>query len=173
MKPVNVAGVPSPVGHFLGGALAGGVVAETGRQWWRTAAILGVIGVGADLDFLLGLHSQQSHGIGVAALVGLAALAVSGGRWRWALAAALAYGSHTALDWLGDDTAPPIGIMALWPISAEYYQSDLRWFMAVYRQYWLPGFVAHNLTAVCWEVALLGPPAALVWWWRRRGRPSV
>lgn len=168
MKPANVPDVPSPVGHVLGGALAGGIAADVRRPWWRAAAILGLLGVGADLDFLIGLHSQHSHSVGAAALVGLAAFAVSGGRWRWALAASLAYGSHILLDWLGDDTTPPIGVMALWPFSGGYYQSDLHWFMAVYRRYWLPGFMIHNLTAVVWEVVLLGPPAALVWWRRRR-----
>ncbi len=164
--------MPSPIGHVLGGALAGGAVVRSGLPWWRSAALLGLLGIAADLDFLVGLHSQHSHSVGAAVLAGLAVYLVSGGRLRWALAAGLAYGSHILLDWLGDDTTPPIGVMALWPLSGGYYQSDLHWFMPVYRRYWLPGFVIHNLTAVAWEVVLLGPPAALVWWWRRRRSPS-
>lgn len=161
--------MPSPVGHALGGALAGGVVAGALGPWWRQAALLGLLGIAADLDFLLGLHSQYSHSVGAAVLVGLVVYVASGGRFRWALAASLAYASHILLDWLGDDTTPPIGVMALWPFSEGFYQSDLHWFMAVFRSYWLPGFVGHNLTALARELVLLGPPAALVWWWRIRG----
>jgi hypothetical protein len=73
------------------------------------------------------------------------------------------------LDALGDDTTPPIGIMALWPLTSEFYQTDLRWFMAISRRYWLPGFWTHNLLAVAWEVVLLAPVAAAVAWLRRRG----
>ena len=43
----------------------------------------------------------------------------AGSRAALVVAAALAYGSHLLLDWLGDDTTPPIGIMALWPFSRE------------------------------------------------------
>jgi hypothetical protein len=73
------------------------------------------------------------------------------------------------LDWLGSDDTPPIGIMALWPLTDGFYQSDLYWFMAISRRYWLPGFWTHNLTAVFWEVVLLAPLAGVMVWWRYRG----
>jgi len=89
-------------------------------------------------------------------------------RLGWALAVAAAYGSHLLFDWLGSDTTPPIGIMALWPLSDAFFQSDVQLFMAISRRYWLANFWSHNLTAVAWEVGLLGPPTLVVWWWRSR-----
>lgn len=166
--------MPSPLGHALGGALAGGLVAgaEPRTRWWRQAALLGVAGTLPDLDFLMGLHSQYSHSVGAALLVGLAVLVVARGGARLALAAAAAYASHILLDWLSLDTTAPIGVMALWPLSPKFYESDFHLFMAISRRYWLPGFVAHNLIALAWEVLLLGPPVALVWWRRSRRRST-
>jgi hypothetical protein len=135
-----------------------------------------------DLDLLVGAHSSYTHSVGAVALVGLAAL-------MWvarsvpsrsrpasvivlALAAASAYGSHLALDWLGNDDSPPIGIMALWPFDGGYYQSDLHWFQAIDRRYWGPGFWIHNLSAITWEVIWLGPLAAVAWLSNRTGDRS-
>lgn len=171
--PANVEPVPSPIGHALGGALFGGLIAPrrpaaTGRvgpRWWRDAAVLGFVGLLPDLDFLVGLHSRHTHGLGAAMAAGLVAWLLARGRARWGLAVAAAYASHILLDWLGSDTTPPIGIMALWPLSDAFYQSDLQVFMAIMRRDWGTGFWTHNLTAIAWELLLLGPPAALVWGW--------
>ena len=57
---------------------------------------------------------------------------------------AMAVGSHALLDWLGTDTSAPIGIMALWPFSGAYYESDAHVFMAVSRRYWLEEFWSYN-----------------------------
>ena len=80
----------------------------------------------------------------------------------------MAYASHTLLDWLGTDSSPPIGIMALWPFSHEYYESHLHVFMAVSRRYWLPEFWASNTRALAGELAILLPLVALVFIVRRR-----
>jgi len=116
-----------------------------------------------DLDLLFSLHGQYTHSAGAALLVGVLGWLVSGRDTRWGLAVVAAYASHVLFDWLGQDATPPIGIMALWPFSGEFYQSGHPVFMAISRRYWLPGFVAHNLRAVTWEVALLGPATWLVW----------
>ena len=79
-----------------------------------------------------------------------------------ALAVAAAYASHTLLDWLGSDTSPPIGIMALWPFSRDYYESRLHVFMAISRRYWLPEFWTYNLRALARELAILLPLVAAV-----------
>jgi hypothetical protein len=79
------------------------------------------------------------------------------------------------LDWLGSDTTPPIGIMALWPFTDGYYQSEFYVFDAILRSYWLAGFWAHNALAVVREIVVLGPVCWLVWWLRRgpRAAPSA
>jgi inner membrane protein len=121
----------------------------------------------ADVDFLFAAHRGPSHGLGAAGLVGIVAfLAMRQGRLSAAVAAA--YASHTLLDWLGSDVAPPIGVMALWPFSREFYQSNVQIFHAISRRYWQPDFLMLNLRAVAWEVVLLGPLTALIAVARRR-----
>ena len=80
--------------------------------------------------------------------------------------------SHTLLDWLGTDTAPPIGIMALWPFSRGYYESQLHVFMAISRRYWLPEFWTYNLRALVRELVILLPVVGLVIRYRRRGNDA-
>jgi membrane-bound metal-dependent hydrolase YbcI (DUF457 family) len=117
--------VPSPIGHVLGGVAAGWLVG--GRRgapgWRREAALFGLIGAAPDIDLLFGTHSTYTHSAGAVGLTALAALIVTRGRRpRIALACAAAMASHVLLDWLGSDTTPPIGIMALWPFTRDFYQ---------------------------------------------------
>ncbi len=138
-----------------------------------------------DLDLLTAEHRGPSHSLAAAALAGAAAWAwcavvraptsraarqqsqaVDSG--RLALAVAAAYATHTLLDWLGSDSSPPVGIMALWPITREHYASDSYVFMSIWRRYWLPGFWTHNFWAVTRELAILGPVAVAVWWTKGR-----
>jgi len=72
-------------------------------------------------------------------------------------AVAAAYGSHSLLDWLGSDAVAPIGVMALWPLSSDFFLSDRYWFMSVCREYWLTTCWWHNTEGVVREVLLLGP----------------
>lgn len=164
-------GMPSPVGHALGGLAAGWMVGGRGtpmrRAEIRQAALFAAAGMAADLDLLFGAHSGPSHGLGAAGLAGLLAyLATRRGRFAAAVVAASA--SHTLLDWLGSDVAPPIGIMALWPFSREYYESSVHVFQAISRRYWLPDFWTLNLRAVVRELIVLGPIATLMAYARRR-----
>jgi inner membrane protein len=168
--------MPSPFGHALGG-LAGawlvagppGPRARVPRSWRRDVLLFGALGALPDIDLLIGLHRGPSHGIGAAVMVGLAAAALSTAlavrdRWRMALACAFAYGSHTLLDWLGTDTSAPAGIMALWPLSREYYESGLHLFMAVSRRYGQPEiFWRQNLLALFRELVILLSALALIW----------
>jgi membrane-bound metal-dependent hydrolase YbcI (DUF457 family) len=137
-------------------------------RWGRGAAVAGVtyaaMGVVPDLDLLVGSHSTYTHSIGAVGLVFVATWAVSK-RPRVAAAVAAAWASHLLLDWLGSDTSPPIGIMALWPFSREHYQSSVYLFDAISRRYWLPEqFVWANLRAAVREVLILGPLAAGSYW---------
>jgi membrane-bound metal-dependent hydrolase YbcI (DUF457 family) len=158
--------MPSPIGHALGGAAAGLAIAGMPRDGfprtlWRRLALFAVLGMLPDIDLLTAAHRGPTHGLGAVLVVGLAALAITR-HLRPSAAAAAAYGSHILLDWLGSDSSPPIGVMALWPITREYYQSSLHLFYSVSRRYWMPGFVAHNVRALVWELLLLGPALALV-----------
>ena len=83
---------------------------------------------------------------------------------------AAAWASHVLFDWLGSDTTPPIGVMALWPFSTSYYFADAFLFEAISRRTHLPNFWSHNLWAVATEIAMLAPLAALAWWYRWKGR---
>ena len=90
-----------------------------------------------------------------------------------AIACALGYASHTLLDWLGTDSSPPIGIMALWPVSRQYFESSVHLFPAVSRRYWLPeAFWLPNLHSVLWELIILAPVTIVVRLLRRRRAPD-
>jgi inner membrane protein len=172
--------MPSPVGHALAGVASGWLIRGNridnapGR---REAVLFAGLGALADLDLLFGMHSGPTHGIGAAVLAGAFAWSPwiqDTGRARITLAVAcmLAYASHILLDWLGSDTSPPIGVMALWPFSREYYESSRHVFMAVSRRYWQPeNFWIQNLIALLRELLILVPPLLLIGWWRRVRRP--
>ena len=152
--------MPSPVGHALGGLIVGELAAPS------ALLICAIAGVAPDVDFLWGRHNQETHSLFAAVVAGLLVLA-----WkrdaRLALAVTLAWTSHVLFDWLGSDTTPPLGVMALWPFSSEYYFSNAFFFEAISRRYWLDNFITHNLWAVAREILILGPPLAVVWWLRR------
>lgn len=168
--------MPSPVGHALGAVAAGFAGADIApssslghtRYPWHEAALFSTIGLLPDLDLLVGAHSQYTHSVGaVAVVLAVAWLATRGRSFRLALAIALAYASHPLLDWLGQDGTPPYGVMLLWPFDPGFHHSGLDLFTGISRQYWLPGFFAHNLAAVVREVVILGPLALVAWLVRR------
>jgi membrane-bound metal-dependent hydrolase YbcI (DUF457 family) len=139
-------------------------------QALKTAAPFALLAAAPDLDLLANAHSTYTHSIGAALITGIAALVLTRGRWPAALAAAIAVGTHALLDWLGSDTTPPIGIMALWPWSTSFYQSTLHVFGAVSRRYWQPEFYVANTWTVVREMAILVPVAAAAYWlaaWRQ------
>ena len=150
--------MPSPIGHGLAGVAAGWIVAPPPHgnrsAAWMRVAVFAAAATAPDLDLLVGAHSGPTHGLGAAVAAGVmvwvcrAGLQASqsgcddAGRAGLkasatasvALAVAAAYASHTLLDWLGSDTSAPIGIMALWPISRDYYESRLHVFMGISRR---------------------------------------
>ena len=167
--------MPSPVGHALAGIAAGWTVAPAKVSEHAVVARLAtyaLVAAAPDLDLLVGAHSGPTHGLGAAALAGgLAWLVLRSRRapdaGRIALAVAAAWISHTLLDWLGTDTSPPIGIMALWPFSRDYYESPVHLFMAISRRYWLPEFWLYNTRALVRELVILIPIVAVVMGRRR------
>ena len=162
---------------MLGGLAAGWLAAgREQRQWtpagssraWSTAATFALAGAAADLDLLVGAHSMYTHSIGAAAIAGVLVLLLSSGRDKAVAAGvAAAVASHVFLDWLGSDTSPPLGVMALWPFSHEYFQSPFYVFDAISRRYWLPEFLIGNLLAVVRECAFLVPIVIGIAWLRR------
>jgi inner membrane protein len=157
--------VPSPVGHALGGIAAGW--GSLPRRDRAAAAILAAVAVAPDLDLLVHDHRGFSHSLGAALIAGVVAWLVTR-RAGWAVAVTAAWGSHVLLDWLSHDTRPPLGVMALWPFTRDYYKSSLELFPAVSRRYWLAEFWIYNLRALLVELIVVGPIAALAVWRARR-----
>jgi membrane-bound metal-dependent hydrolase YbcI (DUF457 family) len=175
--------VPSPVGHALAGlAAAWAVTPRRCRTPWdngsadvrtsrRTVLGLAVLGMLPDADLVFGTHSTYTHSLG--AILVVAAIATAVGRqihrrqtWQLAVMATMAYASHPLLDWLGTDTSPPIGIMALWPFSDRFYKAPVSWFLPVSREFGTRGFWIGVPVAVAYEIAVLGPLLYVVWRWR-------
>ena len=178
--------MPSPVGHGLAAVAAGWLVARpapTARERWTQCAILAATAAAPDLDLLIGQHSGVVHSIGAAAIVASVAAAM---RWPvvrlrqgyagpsarsraliW-LSIFAAWASHPLLDALGEDSSPPIGVMALWPFSRRYFHSGLDIFNSIYRNWRAPGIITHNAAAIARELAILLPVVLIVWLVRRR-----
>jgi inner membrane protein len=166
--------MPSPLGHALAGLAVHLLTARDrseARQPVRALLITGAA-LAPDIDFAFKLvdgrnhHQAETHSLGAAILAGLlVALAASWRRveapWRWGALAALGWTSHVLLDYLGRDTHPPIGLLALWPFSAGYYKFPWPVFLDVGRTLeWTT--VRHNVVAVTWEVAVLLPITGLL-----------
>ena len=155
--------MPTPLGHALGAAAAGWAVVSplppTDRALiLRRGVSFGLLGMVPDLDLLWGLHRGPTHSIGAALIVGLAAAALTN-NVRLAAAAACAYATHALLDWLGADSSMPVGIMALWPASWEYYQASTPIFDSVWRRNETVDFWSHNVKALARELIVLVPLA--------------
>lgn len=158
--------MPSPLGHALGGIACGWPLvpaAARARNAARTALVVGAIAAAPDLDLLVNDHRGPGHSLGAALLAGMVVWMATR-RPRWGAAAGAAWASHVLLDWLGTDTRPPIGIMALWPASTAYFQSSLQIFPAISRRYWLAEFWYYNVRALLVELAILLPIATLIVW---------
>jgi hypothetical protein len=153
-------GMPSPIGHALGGIAVAWVAVP--RRNWNAALLLSVAAIAPDLDLLVGDHRGISHSVGAAAVAGAVAWAVFArtarrDAARWGVAVALAWASHVALDWLSNDTRPPIGVMALWPAARDYYKAAIEIFPAVSRQCCGARFWLYNTRAVLVECVILMP----------------
>jgi hypothetical protein len=114
-----------------------------------------------DIDFAWGRHNMETHSIGFAMLLGLLAMAWSRSS-RVAVACALAAATHPLLDALGTDDVAPLGVMAFWPFSTEFFYADAEVFGAIGRHYWKDTFIRQNTLAVLRELLILLPILALV-----------
>ena len=166
--------MPSPVGHALAGIALGSLAGRD--RGWGVPLVCGFVAALADVDFLLPVvHRGPTHSLTAGVVVfavALATLRLPGPTERpvrVAAAISLAALSHVLLDWLGEDSSTPRGLMAFWPFSSEYYISGLDLFDAVSRRYWREGFWRHNMIAVAKEVIILLPLVLLA----RRRRVST
>ena len=161
--------MPTPIGHALAGiALAG--TARRSMSSRRHVAILAFCASAPDLDLVLRLvdganhHRGPSHSLGAAGLVFVATLLLrrAGVSLPGAALMAAAWASHVVLDYLGRDTSPPFGVMALWPFSGGFYISPVSVFYDIPRSFGAAA-IRHNLLAVAVEIAVLAPIAWLSW----------
>lgn len=113
---------------------------------------------------------METHSLGFALMLGLVTFAWTRSR-RLALACALATSTHVLFDWLGSDDAPPLGVMALWPVTTEFYYANAWLFGAISRHYWRDDFVSQNVLAILRELAILTPVVITLVFARRRSRP--
>jgi len=158
--------MPSPVGHALAGIALGSLAGRD--RGWGVPLVCSFAAALADVDFLLPVvHRGPTHSLAAAVVVFAVALATvrilrpTERPVRVAAVISLAALSHVLLDWLGEDSSTPRGLMAFWPFSSEYYISGLDAFDAVSRRYWREGFWRHNTIAVAKEVIILLPLALL------------
>jgi len=172
--------MPSPLGHALAGltvhVLSARDTAE--RKSLGRAALLVAAATAPDLDLMFRFvdgrnhHQAETHSVGAAVLCALAVWAIQRLRQRprpasLGLWAGVSWLTHVSLDYLGLDTHPPIGIMALWPVESGYHKAPWTLFLDIGRTLeWAT--VRHDALAVAWEIVLLGPLLVASWRWRAR-----
>ena len=183
----------SPVGHSLGAYIANGGTFPDARAQARDVkglmsgfALLIFAANAPDLDFfwgawmgdMNGLHHGPSHSIAAVfiflALVWLL-LRVFAQPRGLAITAGLAYASHLLLDLFTADRTPPYGMQLYWPFDDRYVLASKAYFLNIEHGDMgstvldaLPAiFSAHNLTAIGFELLVLGPPALILLLLRR------
>ena len=170
--------MPTPLGHALAGIAVAGLAGSARRLPAAHMGDLVFCATAPDLDLVLRFvdgvshHRGASHSLGAVVLVAVVGFVVRrlGGNLPTVLAMSAAWASHVVLDFLGLDTAPPFGEMALWPVSTDFYVSPIAVFYDVRRSFsW--SALRHNAVAVAIELVVLVPIALLCWRgfppWRR------
>jgi membrane-bound metal-dependent hydrolase YbcI (DUF457 family) len=179
----------SPLGHALTGYAIGKLPrdAQAHARWLAPACAL--LAVAPDLDFVPGwiagtpalYHQGASHSFTAAFLAAaLCAPLVARARgdllrcFGWLFAA---YASHLGIDWLGNDTRPPLGFPLFWPFSSEPFLSPVPLLPGIShsptghegRAAWIVSLLDwHNAAALLVELAFALPLLALAWWRTRR-----
>ena len=162
---------------------------QVGREVWAQRGPLALVVLLAnlpDIDYLPGLlvgELNRYHHLYTHTLGWVVATVVSA--WWWwkrrhpdadgrTLLVFLAAGlSHLAADFVTTDRRPPLGIMALWPFSSEFYLSATPLFWPLRKATVADMFQLHNVQAVLVEAAWCLPLLALVLAWKLRRRADV
>jgi membrane-bound metal-dependent hydrolase YbcI (DUF457 family) len=176
--------MPSPIGHMMAGAAAGVLIAGRDRSRALPLIVFAAAGAAPDLDLLIPfmVHRGPTHSLAAALFAGAVAWLLvrkpdgpmarkpgsPGARdLRFAIAVAAAYATHTLTDWLSADTTPPMGLMALWPFTGDYYVAPVAIFLAVSRRYWLAETWLLNFRALTRELLIFGPLLWIAFWFSR------
>ena len=181
--------MPSPIGHAMAG-LAVAWFADLLPSRYRLnralksepfrtpigglAIACGILAAVPDADLLLRhCHRMWTHSIGFSIATGSVAAFIARRKRLPAVPVAVICGiasaTHVLMDWLGKDTRPPYGIMALWPFTSRFYISGVDLFLELSRRYHLPHeFILGNLISVAAEIVVMAPILALAWWLRVR-----
>jgi membrane-bound metal-dependent hydrolase YbcI (DUF457 family) len=175
--------MPSPIGHMLAGAAAGLLIAGRDRSRALPLIVFAAAGAAPDLDLLIPftVHRGPTHSLAAALFAGTMAWLLvrkpdspiarkPAGDLRFAIAVAAAYASHTLTDWLSADTTPPMGLMALWPFTSDYYIAPVAIFLAVSRRYWLAETWLLNFRALTRELLIFSPLLWIALWTTRARR---
>ena len=158
----------TPVGHLLAGAVIGAAFSH-GHSVRQRVAAAALAAIFADLDFIPGafwgdparFHHAGSHSlffVAMAFLVGW--ILAPQTRLKWGLLTGNAYGSHLLLDWMTQDSSPPMGIPLLWPVSEQFFQSPVA-LLPMVQHTSTPVISLHNIALVGLEMAIGG--SLLLW----------
>ncbi len=173
----------SPVGHTLGGFIAGAPPAFN----WRWLLFILLAANAPDLDFLAGAlvgefnryHHMASHSIMASAIFMLLVFIVlrlnNSQSFKAVWLGGLAYNAHLLLDCITIDSSAPRGMQLFWPFTEQYFIAPFTFFTNIQHggrndTVWEalgPIFSMHNLGAVFLELAVL-LPIFLFMQWRKR-----
>lgn len=179
--------MPLPVAHSMAGLSIyfWGEELRFFKNRGLTLLLFAFVAVLPDADFFPGwlqgnpnlYHTLWSHSLGAAILAaGLFALVFSrknGQFLRYFVIFFSLYYSHIILDFFNDDTRPPLGVMAFWPLSSTFYLSPVPLFDSVHKSSDSSTFVASvlsfpNLIGAVKELLILSPFAALSFFLKRK-----
>jgi inner membrane protein len=165
--------MPSPIAHSLMGCV---IARSSSRPYfekpWQLAIFCAALANLPDSDYFFGIvqdapnlyHRQFTHSLGFAVLIGLACglfFKIRGRRfWPMFYLAGLSCFSHVVLDFFGNDTSSPLGVIALWPVSSEYFMSPVTIFSNLVKGDTLVElikavFTLHNMMALLREMVVL------------------
>jgi len=192
--------MPSPIGHSLCGLGVGLVyILPHGVSWnqlwestlrhWRIL-FCGIIFANLpDLDFIPGMltgefnayHHWFTHTLGWVLLMALGVWLL----WRAAWPEAswreffflVALGvSHLLADWFTADSRPPLGIMAFWPISDQFFIAPTTVFLSLRKRTLLDALQPYNFEVMLHEICVILPLILAVVLYKRytpRREPSL